>query len=136
MSVDVPVCEIDFYSAATIADPVKAYAAMLNLGPVVWLKHNSLHAICGYKEVVSALRDHEHFSSGKGVSVDDTVNKMLIGSTLNSDPPQHDVTRKITFAPLSPKNVRLVKEQIEKEAKNIVDKLLARQQFDLSLIHI
>ena len=94
------------------------------------MKQNGLHAICGHKEVVAALRNHEHFSSGKGVSVDDNVNKMLIGSTLNSDPPQHDVTRKITFAPLSPGNVRLVKDQIEKEAKTIVDTLLAKEQFD------
>ena len=130
MSGEVPVCKIDFYSEATIADPVKAYTTMLNLGPVVWLKPNGLHAICGYKEVVAALRDHEHFSSGRGVSVDDNVNKLLIGSTLNSDPPQHDVTRKITFAPLSPRNVRQVKEQIEKAAKFIVDKLLTAEQFD------
>jgi len=55
---------------------------------------------------------------------------MLVGSTLNSDPPQHDITRKITFAPLSPKNVRHVRERIEDEAENIVKTLLAQSEFD------
>ena len=96
-----PVCESDFYSIETIANPVSIYTEMLNLGSVVWLRENSIHAICGYDAVISVLRDHAHVSSGKGVSINEDVNKMLVGSTLNSDPPQHDITRKITFAPLS-----------------------------------
>jgi len=119
-----PVYHADFYGADTIADPVAAYGDMLKLGPIVWLSKNAMHAICGHGAVVSALRDHKHFSSGKGVSIDDNINKLLIGSTLHSDPPQHDATRKITFNPLSPKNVRLVRDQIEKEAQQIVSKVL------------
>ena len=127
---DVPVCSTDFYSAATIADPVAMYCEMLELGPIVWLSANNLYAICGHSEVVSALRDHQHFSSGHGVSVNEDINKLLIGSTLHSDPPQHDATRKITFAPLSPKNIRLVKDRIEEEANYIVKRLIEKKQFD------
>jgi len=128
--VSAPVCDIDFYDPATIADPVASYSAMLELGPVVWLKHNQLYAICGHAEVLAALRNHECFRSGAGVSIDDSVNKLLIGSTLNSDPPQHDVTRKITFAPLSPKQVRHVREQIQQQARYIAEKLVAQKTFD------
>ncbi len=127
---DVPVCETDFYSAETIANPVAIYSEMLSLGPLVWLNANNLYAICGHSEVVAALRNHACFSSGHGVSINDNINKLLIGSTLNSDPPQHDATRKITFAPLSPKHVRLVKDRIEGEAQYIVDKLLKNKRFD------
>ena len=125
-----PVCKSDFYSEASIRDPVSLYTQMLKLGPVVWLEKNDLHAICGHAEVVNVLRNHAQFSSGKGVSIDEDVNRMLIGSTLNSDPPQHDATRKITFDPVSPKNVRKVSERIEKEAKDIVDRMLVKGSFD------
>ena len=125
-----PVCEIDFYEAASIADPVDVYHKMLELGPVVWLAKNKMHAICGHSAVVSALRNHESFRSGAGVSINDAVNKMLVGSTLNSDPPQHDRTRKITFEPLSPKGILQVKERVEAEAKRIVDQVLEQPAFD------
>jgi len=120
-----PICDIDFYSDTTVADPVAAYGAMLKLGSVVWLKPNDLMAICGHAEVVEVLRDHERFQSGKGVSVNEDINQLLIGSTLNSDPP-----RKITFDPLSPKNVKHVRERIETEARFIVDEVLSKETFD------
>lgn len=119
-----PICESDFYGEKTVADPVAIYDEMLQLGHVVWLAQNNIHAICGHSAVVSVLRDHANFNSGKGVSINEDINKVLVGSTLNSDPPQHDVTRKITFAPLSPKNVRDVRDRIEEEAQNIVQSLL------------
>jgi len=125
-----PVCDIDFYADSTIADPVSAYAVMHGLGPVVWLEKNQLHAICGHSAVVEVLRDHHRFISGNGVSVNEDINQMLIGSTLNSDPPQHEITRKITFDPLSPKNVKHVRERIEQEASYIVQKVLTKSHFD------
>lgn len=128
--INAPVCDIDFYGATTIADPVAAYSQMLSLGPVVWLSKNNMYAICGHAEVVSSLRNHQTFRSGRGVSVDDAVNKILIGSTLNSDPPQHDVTRKITFAPLSPKQIRNVRDRIDTQAQQLAEEMVAKKRFD------
>jgi len=125
-----PVCDVDFYGPATIADPASAYSTMLDLGPVVWLSRNNLHAICGHSALVAALRNHECFQSGKGVSIDESVNKLLIGSTLHSDPPQHDATRKITFAPLSPKQVRLVRNRINLQAQQLADTVVSKKNFD------
>ena len=70
------------------------------------------------------------FQSGKGVSINEDINKFIIGSTLNSDPPRHDETRSITFMPLTPKALADVRARIEQEAEYIVDKLLAQDQFD------
>lgn len=89
---------------------------MLALGPVVYLEKNYIHAICGHSAVKNVLRNHETFSSASGVSINEDVNKLLVGSTLNSDPPQHDVTRKNTFAPLSPKLLKHIHNRIKKEA--------------------
>ena len=127
---DAPVCDIDFYAPSTIADPASAYATMLGFGPVVWLSKNNIHAICGHTELVTALRNHECFQSGKGVSIDESVNKLLIGSTLHSDPPQHDATRKITFAPLSPKQVRHVRDRIDLQAQQLAEDVVAKKSFD------
>ena len=125
-----PVCDVDFYGPDTIADPVSAYTAMLDLGPVVWLSKNNLHAICGHSELVAALRNHQCFQSGKGVSIDESVNKLLIGSTLHSDPPQHDATRKITFAPLSPKQIRHVRDRVSERAQQLAKNVVAKKSFD------
>jgi len=123
-------CEIDFYSEDYILNPVSAYHKMLACGPVVWLPKNQLHAICGYTALTEALRNHGCFQSGKGVSINEDVNAMLVGSTLNSDPPQHDVTRAITFQPLTPKALEAVRKRIEEEANRIADQVVAKGTFD------
>lgn len=125
-----PVCSVDFYSDATIADPVTAYHQMLSLGPMVWLEPNRILAICGFDELTQSLRNDKVFQSGKGVSINDDINQFIIGSTLNSDRPRHDATRTITFSPLTPKALAAVRDRIQQEAEFIVDKLLAQDQFD------
>ena len=99
-----PVVDYDIFSAAALADPVPGFRQMLDAGPVVWLAPNGMHAICGYDALTSALRNNRVFRSGRGVSVNEDANRMLVGSTLNSDPPRHDATRAITAAPLTPKS--------------------------------
>ncbi len=79
--------KIDFYAPATIRDPVSVYHKLLAVGPVVWLEKHGLFAICGHEALTESLRNHAVFGSGHGVSINEDVNKMLIGSTLNSDPP-------------------------------------------------
>ena len=125
-----PICDIDFYAASTIADPISAYAAMLSLGPVVWLRQNSIHAICGHTVLSDALRNHQCFSSGHGVSVNEEVNKLLVGSSLNSDPPQHDESRRITFAPLSPRNIGQLRARINAQAQQLAEQMVTQKRFD------
>lgn len=42
------------------------------------------------------------FVSSRGVSPIHKVNDTLVGPTLSSDPPQHDLTRAVTSEPLLP----------------------------------
>ena len=125
-----PKCGLDFYSDENVADPVPAYQRMLDLGPVVQLPKHDLYAICGFSAITVALKNHRCFVSGKGVSINDDVNKMLIGSTLHSDPPQHDTTRAITFAPLSPKALETVRARIQTQAEVVADRMADRGEFD------
>jgi len=125
-----PACDVDFYCTETIRQPVPAYREMLDTGPVIWLEKHDLFAICGFAELTGSIRNHAVFCSGKGVSIDEDVNKLLIGSTLNSDPPQHDATRAITFSPLTPKALAEVRERIAAEAEFIADQVIAKGDFD------
>lgn len=125
-----PSCDIDIYSDAHILDPIPDYHRMLAAGPVVWLKPVGMHAICGYEALTQSLRNHRVFRSGAGVSINDDVNRMLIGSTLHSDPPQHDKTRAITFAPLSPKALETVRARITEAAEALAQEVTDAGTFD------
>ncbi len=125
-----PRCDVDIYADVHIENPVPAYHHMLSQGSVVWLEPQRMHAICGHDALTRALRDHAVFQSGAGVSINEEVNKLLVGSTLNSDPPVHDATRAITFKPLSPKALASVEEKVEKAAKDIVDIAMQAGQLD------
>lgn len=126
----VPVYDVDFYSDEVIADTYSHYAALRALGPVVWLPRNGAFALPRYAEVASALRNHKVFISGKGVSLTDQANALLVGSTLNSDPPIHDMTRAVTSAPLLPGALDTVRPRIERAAETLVDHLVEKRSFD------
>ena len=125
-----PACDLDFYGDAALRDPVPLYHAMLATAPVVWLPQNNIHAIVGYDALTTVLRKPLIFQSGRGVSWDDDVNPRLVGSTLNSDPPDHDISRAITGAPLTPKALLSVRERIHSEAQAVVDDMMRRKRFD------
>jgi cytochrome P450 len=125
-----PICTHDFFSEATIADPLPCYRAMLETGPVVWMERNGLHAISHFAELTAALRNTRVFLSGRGVAIDEEANAKLIGSTLNSDPPEHDETRAITAAPLLPKALEAVRQRIAVAANALVESMVARGSFD------
>ena len=76
----------DFYGDAFIRDPIPHYADMREAGPVLWLEQNNAYAVARDSEVRDVLRRPDVFVSGKGLSLNDDVNALLVGSTLNSDP--------------------------------------------------
>ena len=97
---------------------------------MVWLECQNMMAVCGHEAVTSALRDHRCFSSARGVSINEQVNELLIGSTLNSDPPEHDKTRSITFTPLTPKALTNIRERISLEADRLAERMVKKRYFD------
>ena len=82
-----PVSNIDFFSDAAIKDPFPVYDELRKLGPVVYMEKNKLYLVARYKEVSEVLRQPLLFVSSRGVSPIEKVNDILVGSTLNSDPP-------------------------------------------------
>lgn len=121
---------MDFYSDAVIRDPLPHYAALRELGPVAWLPKQNAYVLTRYAEVVEALRKPDVFVSGKGLSLNDDVNALLIGNSLNSDGEEHRRKRSITATPINPKGIVELTPYIEQAAEQLADTLVARGRFD------
>lgn len=126
----IPVSDIDFYSDEVIRDPYPVYAKLREMGPVVYMEKNDLYALPRYAEVSEVLRQPLRFVSSKGISPIDRVNDILVGSTLNSDPPQHDLTRSVTSEPLLPGSLVQIEDRLKTAADGLIDTLCARGEFD------
>jgi cytochrome P450/ferredoxin-NADP reductase len=125
-----PVFDEDLYADAVIRDPYPVYARLREMGPVVWLKRHEVYALPRYAEVASVLRQPRRFSSARGVSLNERTNRLLVGSTLNSDPPEHDATRSITAEPLLPGALEAIAPRIRSAADALVAELVRRGRFD------
>ena len=120
----------DFYGDAFILDPLPHYADMRVIGPVVWLEQNNAYAVARDAEVKDVLRRADVFVSGKGLSLNDDVNAMLVGSTLNSDGDLHHKRRSITARPIMPKNIEPLRAHIESIAQDLAFTLSEKKHFD------
>ncbi len=125
-----PVYDGDLYADEAIRDPLPVYAHLRELGPVVWLSQLQVYALPRYAEVASVLRQPKRFSSARGVSLNERTNRLLVGSTLNSDPPEHDATRAITAEPLLPGALEAIAPRIRRAADTLVAGLTRRGRFD------
>ncbi|MBH5386979.1 cytochrome P450 [Bradyrhizobium diversitatis] len=125
-----PIYDVDLYSDEVLRDPYPHYKALRELGAVVWLPQNGLHAVARFEDVRAALRNPAVFSSAQGVAANDHVNTISRGTTLASDAPLHDRLRAIIAAPLLPRALEEIAPQIRTEARRLVDELVDRGQFD------
>jgi len=126
----VPSLDIDFYSDEVIRDPHPVYERMREIGPVVYLPRHDLYALPRYAEVSAVLRQPLRYVSSRGVSPIPKVNDILVGSTLNSDPPEHDRTRAVTSEPLLPGALAEIEPMLEQAADGLIETLCARGEFD------
>ncbi len=127
---DAAIYETDFYSDAFIKDPHAHYKEMRDAGPVAWLSQNNCYAVTRYAEVVEVLRRADRFQSGRGLSLNDDVNRLLVGNTLNADSPEHERRRSVTSIPIMPKNIAPLDDYIRETAETLAEALVRQQRFD------
>ena len=127
---EIPVSDVDLYTAEARIDPYPIYEELRALGPVVHLSRDDLYALPRYDDVRAALMDWRTFSSARSVFVDPTLNAQLEGITLCSDPPDHTMMRAVLGRPLRQDRMRDIAPRIEAEAEAIVTKLVDRGRFD------
>lgn len=127
-------CDIDLFTTEVMENPYPVYQRLRDLGPVVWLSRHNVWCVTRYDGVKRVLGDYQTFTTSKGVAMDPAVNEATSGpgraNSLTSDPPLHDEIRRITGAPLTPRALPQIKDQIEAAALSLVNELCERKQVD------
>lgn len=120
----------DLFSEETIHEPHELYREMRELGPVVWVERLGMYALPRYAEVRAGLGDDASFTSSLGVSFNDFTNGAQQGTTLTSGGAQHRQLRTILSQGLNPHALRDKQGYVEELARELVDRVLERDEFD------
>lgn len=125
-----PSSDIELWSDEALRDPYPRYAELRDLGGVVYMSAYDVYAIPRYAPMREALDSWDRFTSSKGVMMNDHVNTSFSGIVLMTDPPEHDVMRKVLAAPLRPDQLRLITPAVRAEADAVVGRLVQVGRFD------
>lgn len=125
-----PVYDDDLFSPDGIINPYGHYRSLRALGGAVFMPTHNIWAIPRFSGVKHALEDTTTFISGKGIAISDQMNEMLVGSIITSDGPAHARIRAFEAAPLMPRSLDALREQVRSEARQLVSRLVVRRSFD------
>jgi cytochrome P450 len=125
-----PASDVDIYADEHIIEPYGAYRELRDAGPIVWMNRYQAWAVARYENVREVLKDFDTFSSGRGVALNDPLNEVAKGTTLGSDPPEHDEYRDIVAHSLTPRALAERRGAIEEQANRLVESLVERGSFD------
>ena len=117
--------DLDLFADEVLEHPFEHYRTLRDLAPVVYLTKYDLYGLFRYDQVRDALNDWETFSSAQGVALNPIANEAWKDSILCMDPPRHRTIRKVFDDALRPKFVRKVAGDLDQQAAEIVDELLA-----------
>ncbi|MCJ2180749.1 cytochrome P450 [Novosphingobium album (ex Hu et al. 2023)] len=125
-----PQTDIDLWSDEVLTDPYPYYRELRDLGPVVWMRKHGLWVVPRFSSIREALLHAEIFSSSGGVAVNDLANQAAEGVMLISDDPKHKRLRRTFMKPLQPHALKQLSERLNSLAKQQVDAVLAKGEFD------
>lgn len=124
-----PTSDIDLFSDEVLADSYPVYEQLREQAPVVHLPAGDVWAITRYAEVREAFGDPEAFTSTR-VAFNQTMNDNLVGTSLATDPPQHQHLRTVLTENLTPRALRRMGAQIAATADTLIQDLAQRESFD------
>ncbi|TGD89268.1 cytochrome P450 [Mycolicibacterium sp. CH28] len=120
----------DIYARDAIVNPHPHYRRLRELGAVVWLPRQRVHALPRYAECKSVLRDDGVFISGHGVALNPVSNRLSRGTTLNSDGAEHQRRRKLVAHRLLPRALQSIAGTVDQLAADVVEAALAQGKID------
>lgn len=133
-AIDVPRLDLDPFSEEVLNDPFAAYASIRDAGPVVYLDRYRCYAVARHAEVRAVLRDWQQFSSALGgIGLGDIREPGAwrpAGPIVEADPPDHTRVRGLLNRLLSPAVIRTWKEAFDREADEMVERLVEAGSFD------
>jgi pimeloyl-[acyl-carrier protein] synthase len=116
------------------ANPYPHYAALLaGPPPVITVGPMRFALVARYADVTAGLRDHEHLSSVGPPPPESSYQGRFTGARnmLGSDPPQHSRLRRMVSRDFTPRRIRELEPRIRLIAKELLDKVEAKGDFDL-----
>ena len=125
--------DVDPFSIAVLDDPYPHYHAMREAGPVHYSPHYGCYFVVRHDDVQRVLGEWRTFSSAAGVGLAN-FNKdrpwRPPSIVLEADPPLHTRTRTVLARTMTPGVVRQLREQFEREAEILIDRMLDMGEFD------
>jgi hypothetical protein len=128
-----PISTVDPFSHGFLGDPYPHHEALREAGPVVWLEKYGVWAMARHDQVREALTDWETYCSSAGVGLSDFRKEppwRPPSIILEADPPLHTRTRAVLTRLLWPNAIKALRETFEREADRLIEKLVARREFD------
>lgn len=116
----------DPFSDEFFNDPFETYRQLRDHAPVYHNTQYDFWALSRYEDVASAMRDHDRFSSAKGVTLDDFLDPDPLtpeGVIIMMDPPQHTRMRSLVNKVFTPRSIAklepMIRDVIETAARAI-----------------
>ncbi|MFH5823398.1 cytochrome P450 [Georgenia sp. AZ-5] len=120
---------LDLFADEVLLDPYPHFAQLREQAAVVRLPTNDVWALTRYEHIREALASWAVFSSN-AVAFNDQMNQALAGTSLATDPPDHQALRSALTENLSPRALRKLKGDIDAKADALVARLVERGSFD------
>lgn len=117
------------------ANPYPHYGALLaGPPPLVTAGPMKFALVARYADVTAGLRDHEHLSSVQPFPPPESSYQGRFKGARNmlgSDPPQHSRLRRMVSRDFTPRRIRELEPRIRQIAKELLDKVEAKGDFEL-----
>ena len=119
--------EFDPYSEDFFCAPFETYRRMRDEAPVYYSEKYDFWALTRYDDVAAAVKDHETFSSAKGVTLDivkapeavSPIGKIII----SLDPPEHERMRKLVNRVFTPRAIASLEQMVRDTIDRYVNQL-------------
>src|SRR5215210_4806277 len=121
-TVDVPASDYDPFTEEAILDAHRFDGALRDIAPAVYLERYDVWAVARFADVHAILPDYERFTSTNRPFFDPKAIRPNI--LLTEDPPEHTRTRAVIMRSLSAPALRKMKEEFDRAAVELVDRLL------------
>lgn len=125
MTTAVPV-EFDPFSEDFFNGPFETYRRLRDEAPAYYSEKYGFWALSRYDDVTAAIKDHETYSSARGVSLDmfmDEPNPDMPDLVIMMDPPDHTKMRKLVNKVFTPRAVAALEPMIRAKITECADRL-------------
>ena len=138
---DIDLSDLDFWTRP-LEEREAAFAALRAerpIAPMVFpglphmgMPESTYHSVTRHADIVEASRHADLFCSGKGTNIADLPPDFndFFGSMINMDDPRHARMRRIVSRGFTPRQLELMKTDVEGVAAQIVDEMAERGEAD------